>query len=162
MRNIKYLVIHCTASPQSWGWQKLQWYFLNIKKWSREGYHVVVQADGTVKRYIDNDKPSNGVRPFKSNDIDISNSNSVHICWIGGVDSKGNARDNRTEKQRKRLKQIVQWYIENYPDIKILGHNQVALKACPCFNVPNWLKENNWAKFAYVTDNFNVLRHLRF
>jgi N-acetylmuramoyl-L-alanine amidase len=159
MREIKYLVIHTTASPQTWTWQKLQWYFLKMLGWKREGYHITIEPDGTVKRFIDNDKISNGVLPFKGDDINISNNNSVNVSYIGGIDSKGNGVNNITPEQTKALVSIIRWYVKEYPDIKILGHNQVANKFCPCFSVPKLLKTMSLPKQnIYETDNFNVLK----
>lgn len=159
LENPKYLVIHTTASPQRFNWQWVRNYFINILKWSVEGYHVVIQADGFVKRLVSNENQSNGVRYFKGKDIEISNSNSFHICYLGGIDDKGNGIDNRTEIQTKQLIAILQWYLKVYPNIQILGHNQVAQKLCPCFDTPKWLRSIGVAeKNIYKTDNYNVLR----
>jgi len=114
---------------------------------------------GKVKRLVDNNKIAFGVRAIKLSDIDISNSNSVHVAWIGGIDSKGNGVDNRTQEQIQKLEEIIKWYIKEFPNIKVLGHNQVANKFCPCFSVPKYLKSigiND--KNIYFTDNFNVLK----
>lgn len=159
MREIKYLVIHTTASPQSWTWQKLQWFFLTALKWKKEGYHVTIEPNGNVKRFIENGMPSNGVRLFKGDDIDISNTNSINVSYIGGIDSKGNGVNNMTPTQVDSLKKVIEWYVSNFPNIKILGHNQVANKFCPCFSVPKFLKAMGVPqKNIYETDNFNVLK----
>jgi len=144
-RDIKYLVIHTSASWQTWTAEALHSYFINYLDWSRPGYHVVIEKSGRVKRLLSNDTRSNGVKTFRSGPINISNSNSVNICWIGGIE-KGNMKntilpkDNRTDEQKEKLRAVVSWYVQNYPDIKILGHNQIANKACPCFAVPEWCK----------------------
>jgi len=159
MRNIEYLVIHTTASNSNWTWESVRRYFLEILKQRVEGYHVVIEKSGKVKRLVDNNKIAFGVRAIKFSDIDISNSNSVHVAWIGGIDSKGNGIDNRTQEQKQKLEEIIKWYIKEFPNIKILGHNQVANKFCPCFSVPKYLKSigiND--KNIYFTDNFNVLK----
>jgi N-acetylmuramoyl-L-alanine amidase len=163
MRTIKYLVIHTTASPQTWNWQKLQHFFLNSLKWKREGYHVTIQPDGVVKRYIDNTKPSNGVQAYKNETIDISNSNSINISYIGGITAKGQPIDNRTDIQKEKMKEIIEWYLKEYPEIIILGHNQIAAKACPCFSVPKYLQELGVPKKnIYDKDNFTILKHNKY
>lgn len=159
LNNPKYLVLHTTASPQNFTWQWLRNYFINILKWTVEGYHVVVQSDGFVKRLVSNENQTNGVRYFKGNGIEISNSNSFHICYIGGIDSKGNGIDNRTDAQKQKLEAIIKWYLAEYPEIKILGHNQVAQKLCPCFNPIDWLREIGVPEVnIYKGDNYNVLK----
>lgn len=146
MREIKYLVIHTSASWQSWTAEALHSYFINYLDWSRPGYHVVIETSGRVKRLLPNNVNSNGVKSFKSGkEIDINNSNSVNICWIGGIE-KGNMKntilpkDNRTDAQKVQLESVIGWYVAAYPEIQILGHNQIANKACPCFSVPQWLR----------------------
>ncbi len=159
LKEPKYLVIHTTASPQKLSWQWVRNYFINVLKWSVEGYHVVIQADGKVKRLVDNAYQSNGVRRFVGKDIAISNANSFNISWIGGITKTGKGIDNRTEKQKEMLKAVIDWYLEHYPDITILGHNQVAQKLCPCFSVPSWLEELGVPqKNIYKGDNYNVLK----
>ena len=46
-----------------------------------------------------------------------------------------------TREQVAAIKILVKAYIEKYPNIEILGHNQIAEKACPIFYVPEFLKE---------------------
>jgi len=144
-RKIKYLVIHTSASWQTWTAEMIKLYFLRTLKWKRPGYHVTVSATGRVKRILPNRLSSNGVRPYRKNGVSISNSNSVNICWIGGIEKNLQGKiipvDNRTEIQEERLWAVIKWYLQHYPDIQILGHNQIANKACPCFDVRVWLKE---------------------
>jgi N-acetylmuramoyl-L-alanine amidase len=163
MIEVKYLVIHTTASPQTWSLQTLNTFFRNLFKVRKEnrGYHVVIEASGKVTRRIPHLIPSSyDVQNFKSKDIDINNGNSEHIAYIGGIDSKGKGIDNRTDAQKESMAKIIDWYVSNYPDVIILGHNQVAPKFCPCFSVPKYLKllgikEQN----IYEGDNFNILKH---
>lgn len=158
-KDVKYLVIHTTASPQRFDWQWIRHYFIKILKWTVEGYHVFINDDGNIKRLVDNKCQSNGVREFRGKDIHIHNGNSFHIVFEGGIDEKGNGIDNRTEAQKKSLESVVKWYLIQYPHILILGHNQVAQKLCPCFNTIEWLREIGiQEKNIYKGDNYNVLK----
>lgn len=158
-RPIAYLVVHTTASSLSWTWEAVRRYFLQILGQRVEGYHVVIEANGTVKRLVDNDRISFGVREFNGDDIRINNANSVHIAWIGGADKNKNGVDNRTTIQKKKLIEVIDWYLKAYPNIKILGHNQIANKFCPCFSVPKFLRSMGVPEAnIYQTDNFNVLK----
>ena len=69
------------------------------------------------------------------------NAQSIGIAYVGGLDADGHAADTRTEAQRLALLQLVRDLIEEYPIISIHGHNEYANRACPCFSVPQWLKE---------------------
>lgn len=163
IRKLKYLVIHTTASPQSWSVQTLNNFFrnlFNVRKENR-GYHVVIAPDGKVTRRIPHLSPSSyAVENFKGDDININNSNSEHIAYIGGIDKNGRGVDNRTLEQVTAMNDVVRWYVREYPDIVVLGHNQVANKFCPCFSVPKYLYALRLIpeKNIYKTDNFNVLK----
>ena len=160
-RKIEFCVFHCTASPQNLTWQKLQFYFLKIMGWSREGYHVFVDDNGEVHRFIDNEEISNGVREFEAEDIKIGNYNSVNICWEGGVDGKMNAIDNRTAIQKMKLQEIAKWYLEKYPNIIFVAHHQVANKVCPCFDTVRFLRSFGVPdRNIYKGDNFNIRKHV--
>ena len=162
IKELKYLVIHTTASPQNWSLQTLNNFFrnlFNVRKENR-GYHVVIEPDGKVTRRIPHLSPSSyAVETFVGDDIRINNSNSEHIAFIGGIDKNGKGVDNRTPAQVKAMSEIVLWYVRQYPNIIVLGHNQVANKFCPCFSVPRYLGTLGISeKNIYKTDNFNVLK----
>ncbi len=153
-------MVHCTASPQTWGWQALRDYFLKTLRWSREGYHVVIEPDGAVKRLVDNELPANGTRPFTDAfGTRFSNDNTIHIAWIGGIDRQGNAVMNMTEAQQVSLANVLHWYECNYPSAFFVGHNQVAAKMCPCFDARRFLPQIGVpASRIYRHDNFNINR----
>lgn len=155
MREIKNIVIHCTATPSEWSWKRLQHLFLHQFGWSREGYHVVIEKDGKVKRLIPNWKYSNGTRPFQKGSFRVSNSNSVHIAWMGGNEGK----QNITNSQMESLKAVCDWYYDFYPEAVFMGHNQIDLKLCPILNIPMLLQSWNYTDDRiYFGDTFNVLK----
>jgi len=130
MRNIKYIVVHCTASPQEWGVKELENEFYKVKKWKNPGYHYVVTADGRIHQLLAEDKVANGVRGV--------NSVSVHVAYVGGVDvANGLApTDNRTDAQKASLLKLVKILKRRYPQAVVQGHRDFpnVAKACPCFN----------------------------
>jgi N-acetylmuramoyl-L-alanine amidase len=87
------------------------------------------------------------------------NSESHHICYAGGMNRSGDTpKDTRTNAQKKALESIIRFYLENInPAIYIAGHYAFSNKACPSFNVPEWLRsigipeENIWNR-----DPFNM------
>ena len=128
MRNIKYLVVHCTATPHSTTIDSIQNYWRTNLKWKSPGYHKVVKPNGEVITLADDEAICNGVAGY--------NSLSLHISYIGGVDSRGNPVDNRTQGQKDALSQVLHQWRAKYPDAKILGHRDFpkVAKACPSFN----------------------------
>ena len=79
-KKIKYLAIHCTATPQTATIQSIRNYWKNVLKWKSVGYHYIIEPNGKVVQLADISLITNGVKGF--------NSESIHISYIGGVDSK--------------------------------------------------------------------------
>ncbi len=52
-RNIKYIVIHCTATDPQTKVEAIQNYWRNNLGWKSPGYHYIIQADGTVLQLAD-------------------------------------------------------------------------------------------------------------
>lgn len=140
MRNIKYIVVHCTASLQTQKVADIQHYWKSALGWSSPGYHVIVQPDGKAVELWPIEKPSNGVKGF--------NANSIHISYIGGIDAKGKAIDNRTPEQKATILEYLTKWKSMFPKAKIQGHRDFSpdkngngridpwerIKECPCFD----------------------------
>jgi N-acetylmuramoyl-L-alanine amidase len=145
---LKYLVIHCSATREGQNITSTQiknMHTLPVEKggrgWSRVGYSDFILLDGTVENlrgynddmWVQANEITNGALGF--------NNVSRHICYAGGVMIDGKTpKDTRTQEQRFALENYVLDMISKYPHIQILGHNQVANKACPSFSVPVWLR----------------------
>jgi len=134
MREIKFLVLHCTAGPQSQSIKSIQDYWKNELGWKSPGYHYIIQPNGIAVSLQPIEKPSNGVAGY--------NSNSIHISYIGGVDGKGNPVDNRTPEQIKTQIFLLSKFKKMFPQAEIKGHRDFpgVKKACPSFDVKAWLK----------------------
>jgi len=59
--------------------------------------------------------------------------------WNGGDASTRNG-NLISQPQVFTLYKLIKRYIEIYPNIKVIGHNQVAAKNCPLFDVPTFMK----------------------
>ena len=53
MRKIKYLAIHCTATPQTATIQSIRNYWKNVLKWKSVGYHYIIEPNGKVVQLAD-------------------------------------------------------------------------------------------------------------
>lgn len=146
MREIKYIAVHCTAGRQTQTVSDLQAEFRR-KGWKNPGYGYVVLADGTIHQLLDDDKVSNGVKGY--------NSTAINVAYIGGIDANGKAVDNRTDEQKKALRQLLGMLKRKYPDAVIQGHRDFSpdtngngvvdlwerIKECPCFDAKEEYKE---------------------
>lgn len=128
MREIKYLVVHCTATHPDTKVQSLIDYWQKVLGWKNNGYHFVIDKNGNTSKITPIDKIANGVKGY--------NQNSIHIAYIGGIDSKGNPIDNRTIKQKESLLYNLRNLQRQFPGAVILGHRDFAgvKKECPCFD----------------------------
>lgn len=149
MAKLKYLVIHCTATPEGRDVSAAdirRWHTAPVsaggRGWKQVGYTDLIHTDGRVERLVANNEDAN-VDPWEiTNGAAGYNSVSRHIVYAGGVDANNvqKAKDTRTPAQKEALKHYVLDFHRKHPTVKIVGHNQLAAKACPSFDVPQWLK----------------------
>lgn len=147
---MKYLVIHCTATKagrEVSSDEIRHWHTDPVCKggrgWKQVGYTDMIHLDGRIERLVRNNEDAN-VDPWEiTNGAKGYNAISRHIVYVGGVDANdvNKARDTRTPAQKEALKRYVRDFHMRFPQVKIIGHNQIASKACPSFDVPKWLKE---------------------
>lgn len=149
MREIKYIVIHCTAGPQNQPTSEILAYWKNHHGWKNPGYHFEINADGSVEELQPIEKIANGVAGY--------NSHSIHISYKGGIDKKGNPIDNRTSAQIESQIKLIKKYKAMFPNAVVLGHRDFStdlngngiidkwewIKSCPAFDVRDWLKTVN-------------------
>lgn len=136
-RDIKYLVLHTAGSSERSTPASLTRFFFNERDgsgWNTGGYHWIVGRKGKATRIYSDDIETNGAKGI--------NSNSIHLNWIGGFSPDGAPLNfNITKGQIFTFKRLIKKYIETYPDIKVLGHNQISNKSCPLFSVPTYLEQ---------------------
>jgi N-acetylmuramoyl-L-alanine amidase len=128
MRNIKYIAVHCTASAQTATVSSIQNFWKTEKGWKMPGYHFLIKPDGEIVELLSIDKISNGVKGF--------NSETINVCYIGGVDKNLKPIDNRTNAQKASLLLKLKELKKKFPNAVIQGHRDFpkVAKACPCFN----------------------------
>lgn len=130
---IKYLVVHCSASPPN--------VYVDaavIDRWHRQrgffkiGYHYVIKRDGVVEKGREEEEVGAHVQGH--------NTGSIGICLAGGVDKKNNPENNFTSDQFNALTVLLEDLLKRYPKAEILGHRDFpgVKKACPSFDVKQW------------------------
>lgn len=135
-----YIVVHCSAtgSNQDIGAAEIdKWH--RAKGWQCIGYHYVIRRDGTVEE--------GRARDVIGAHVEGWNEVSVGVCMVGGVDANDitKAVNNFTPEQFESLKTLLLELKQAYPNAKIQGHRDFpkVAKACPSFDVAEWLKKVN-------------------
>lgn len=148
MGQLKYLVIHCTATPEGrevTSDEIHHWHTDPVsaggRGWKQVGYTDMIHLDGRLERLVDNNEDEN-VDPWEmTNGAAGYNGVSRHLVYVGGTASDGTTpKDTRTPEQLAALETYVESFHERFPKVKIVGHNELAAKACPSFDVQVWLK----------------------
>jgi N-acetylmuramoyl-L-alanine amidase len=132
-RKTNKIVWHCTASNQKASTKQIIDYHLKTKKWSRPGYHIIIDERGQWTYSVDFNVSSNGVSGH--------NFDSINISYIGGIDSKVKPLDNRTPEQLLTMELLYKTFVDVLPKAKHFGHYHFAKKACPSYNVEKWISE---------------------
>ncbi len=133
-REVKFIVIHCTATQPDTSIESIQRYWREVKGWKdTPGYHYIIKANGEVIKLLDESKNSYGVYAH--------NSECISISYIGGIDKTGKPKDTRTRKQEVAMFNKIVELSNRYPQAKIVGHRDFpdVKKACPSFDVKTWL-----------------------
>lgn len=107
------------------------------------GYTDLIHLDGRVERLVKNNEDDVVDAWEVTNGASGYNSVSRHVVYAGGVsaDDASQAKDTRTAAQRAALATYVRAFHAAHPGVRIVGHNELAAKACPSFDVQAWLKE---------------------
>jgi len=119
--------------------------------------------DGKIEKLLDESKVSNGVQGY--------NSTAINISYVGGVDAKLKAIDNRTQAQKDSLFSLLIYLKQQYPKAHIMGHRDIWgknprnwKKQCPCFdaeaeyanidNIINQAKQGDMNPKIFKTEDY--------
>ena len=136
---VDYLVVHCAATPPGMdiGVAEIRRWHMQ-KGWADVGYHYVIRRDGTIE--TGRAEQHVGAHAYGYN------SHSLGVCLVGGL-KKGTtkAEANFTPSQYLSLQTLLDDLSARYPDAEILGHRDLpgVNKACPSFDVREWLRRNH-------------------
>ena len=135
MREITEIFIHCSATPPSRDIGRKE---IDIghrqRGWLMIGYHYVIRRDGSVETGRPREMAGAHARGH--------NRNSIAICMVGGVNELIQPESNFSDEQWVSLHCLVSALKKQYPDAPVRGHNEVSSKACPSFDVQQWLREH--------------------
>lgn len=132
------IVVHCSATKPT-----MDVGVKEIDRWHRArgfleiGYHYIIRRDGSLETGRNIDDAGAHARGY--------NHRSIGVCMVGGVhETKMQGRwpapdDNFTEDQWTTLEDLLKNLRNDYPEISIIGHNEISSKACPSFDVQEYL-----------------------
>lgn len=148
-KDIDAIVIHCSATREG---QDV--HASDIDKWHKErgfkmiGYNYVIDLNGHVEvgRPLTMDGAHCNTAGVSGK---VYNKHSIGICYVGGLDKNGNAKDTRTPAQKIAIRKLVDKLMDEYPIIEVIGHRDASpdkngdgqvtknewIKQCPCFDV---------------------------
>lgn len=133
-RTIKEIIVHCTATKEGQSITVEDVRRLHKKKgWSDIGYHFLIYLDGSIHA----GRPIDVVGAHTKG----HNAYSIGVCYVGGLDKNGRAKDTRNDAQKESLLSLLTQLKARYPNATIHGHNEFANKACPCFKTNEEYKD---------------------
>lgn len=148
MRVIDKIVIHCAATREGQAITAADIARMHRARGFRTiGYHFFLRLDGT--REVGRPLEQAGAH------VEGHNARSIGICYAGGVDAHGKAKDTRTPEQRAAMRELIVELTQRFPRAQICGHRDLSpdtdrdgkvephewLKQCPSFDVAAWLRE---------------------
>jgi len=133
MLPIRYLTIHCAATPEGRDVKAATIDAWDKAKFGQVSYHGIIELDGSYVVGLDDDQ--------KGAHVGGKNTGNIGICYVGGMDKQDKKpKDTRTEAQKKTMARVVRNYMAQHPGLIVRGHRDWpgVAKACPCFDVIPW------------------------
>ena len=137
MRKINKIIVHCSATPEGKDikTKTIKDWHVNGNHWKDIGYHYVIELDGSIHK--GRDESVIGAH------CSGQNADSIGVCYVGGIDKSGKAKDTRTTAQKDALLKLLKELRAKYPKAIIQGHRDFpgVTKACPSFDAKSEYKD---------------------
>ena len=163
-QEVQALVIHCSATRE--GQKNITpkvvdgWHTLPKPRGRGERvnpYNVIVGLDTIVWfRKWNNDSIVNRMEvSWGSGSYNIC---SYNACYTGGMNREFTKAKNTLTKYQDSIlwNEVVLPFKKQYPNGFVIGHNQIAKKACPSFSVPKWIKYHSKEHKQYTPKEFDL------
>ena len=143
MRQIRQIIVHCTATRPDW-WDKKtineqvkeveKWHVVD-RGWKAIGYHYLIGRNGEVVQGRPIEMIGSHARGH--------NKDSIGIALFGGFGSDADdlATEHFTPLQLAAAYELIRKLQGQYniKSERVIGHNRISSKACPGFRVQKWL-----------------------
>lgn len=157
MRKISRIVLHSTSGWNDQSTKSIKDYWKNDLGWKQVGYHRLINNDGSIEKLADLSVVTNGVAGY--------NSDSIHICYKGGLVSTSKDKngktiykygDTRSEAQKKAFGEAIYnvlWElrdlgVKDIDNITIVGHRDLS----PDLNKDGKIESREWVKVCPTFD----------
>jgi hypothetical protein len=152
MKTCKLIVVHTLDTPEGRfhnAADVIRWHTLPKSQggrgWKKPGYGELILLDGGVEFLAENDGDE-FVDPWEiTNGVRGHNAHAYHMAYVGGAANvkkpwmdRYPPKDTRTKEQLITMEKRVKILLDRYPKAKLCGHNQLANRACPSFDVVEW------------------------
>ena len=158
-RALDTIFVHCSASPRGRPDRAEDIERWHVERWGiagkGSGYHAIVELDGGVRWMRGPERAGIHVGRW--------NPHSLGVCYIGGVEEDVfTPADTRTPDQIKAIDEVCYTWLERFGHLKIRGHNEVAARACPSYDVQADLRERGFWEHRPISARLdpNDPRHL--
>ena len=130
LKEVKYLVVHCTATKCNRPFSVENLVACGEAKYGQCSYHYYVRRNGDVIPQLPETVQGVHARHY--------NYCSLGIVYEGGLDENGQPADTRTEAQKHSLYELLKELTAEYPDARIIGHCELPKQRVPIELVLNW------------------------
>lgn len=155
------IFIHTSATRPEWMQgrtveakrNEIRRWHVQDRGWVDIGYAVIIDRDGSIAYGRDLDKDGDFYEETAAAAKGY-NKRGVHICLLGGHGGSANDKfsDHYTPAQERALRQeIEKIMLAVGKTMWVRGHNEVANKACPCFQVKEWWEKKPPRKMTEST-----------
>ena len=121
--DIKLLVIHCSATKCNRPFSVENLIATGMAKFGQPSYHYYIRRNGDIVPILPESVRGAHAKHY--------NKCSLGICYEGGLDAQGCADDTRTEAQKASMFALLKNLTEDYPEARIIGHNELPKQRVP-------------------------------
>lgn len=155
MDKIDAIIVHCSATKAGQDFKAKDIDRMHRGRgFAQIGYNYVIDLDGKIE--VGRPLTMDGAHCTSKDKNGVSyNKHSIGICYIGGLDANGKAKDTRTDAQKRALRLLIAKLVHTYPIKEILGHRDTSpdldgdgeiepnewIKMCPCFDARDEYKD---------------------
>jgi len=119
MRAISLIVVHCSATREDKSFTEHDLDVCHRRRgFNGVGYHFYIRKNGDIKSTRPLERIGAHARGF--------NSESIGICYEGGLDNEGHPKDTRTPWQKHSLRVLILTLLRDYPGCRVCGHRDLS------------------------------------